>query len=302
MKVGRCLRKLVKHRKPEICMVAGTIFGIAAVVTACVQTNKGLDDIVEDHKRRIEKVRAMDKDDPARGKETLKCYGKTIYRSARLYAGPVAMFVASQLSFYSAHHTMKIRNAGLAAVAAGLRKEINNTYDRVREEYGEEAAERIRFGTKRKEIDKTIVDENGEETVVKDTVDVVENPDGSVFVKYFVKGNPHWDNSPDMNRFFLECQQNAANDILRNKGEITLNEVYELLGFERSEEGMVYGWIYDKYHPFGENKVEFRKKLVHIPNENGHGYSIGYAIDFNVDGNIYEEKIRRRGLNLFRKR
>ena len=105
-----------------------------------------------------------------------------------------------------------------------------------------------------------------------------------------------------MTEFRLNCQQNLANEILKQKGEITLNEVYDMLDFERTEAGMVIGWIYDKHQPFGENKVEFKIKRVHIPNENGVGYSLGYAIDFNVDGNIYQEKIRRRGLKSFRKR
>ena len=65
---------------------------------------------------------------------------------------------------------------------------------------------------------------------------------------------------------------------------------------------MVYGWIYHKYNPFGENKVKFRIKKVHVPNENGHGYSIGYAVDFNVQGNIYKEKLKRKRIGASRKR
>ena len=302
MRLGKVIKKLVKHRKAEICMAAGTILGVASFVSACIQAGKGLNDISKDHAERIAKVRAMDKDDPERGKETLKCYGKTLYRSARLMAGPLALFVASQVSFYAAYNNLNITNAGLAAGLAGLKKEYEAYQERTEKIVGKEVAEKIRYGAETKEIEKTVVDENGEEKVATEIADVVENPDGSDFVKYFAKGNPNWDNSPDMNKFFLDCQQNLANDMLRTNGELTLNEVYEMLGFERTEAGMVMGWLFDKYHPFGENKVEFRKKRVHIPNENGKGYSIGYAIDFNIDGNIYEEKIRRRGLRTFRKR
>jgi len=302
-KLGRTLRKFVKHKKPEICMAAGTILGAAAIVTACIQTSKGGAKVIEDHKVRLQKAKDMSDDDPAKKKEVALAYGKTLLAGARLYAGPAFLFGTSIASFYMAHHTMKIRNAGLAAAATAARKTLKDYRGRVADKIGEEAEEKLYFGTKEKEIEEVVIDENGEETLVKkvcdDVVDDIENSD---YVKYFVKGNDNWDRSPDMCKFFLECQQNRANDILKKKGEITLNEVYDLLGFERTEAGMVVGWIYDKYQPFGDNKVEFRVKQVHVPNENGKGHSLGYAIDFNVDGNIYQEKIRRRGLKTFRKR
>lgn len=302
-KLARGLRRFVKHRKPEICMVLGTALGLGAIVTACYQTNKGGSKLIEDHKTRLRKAKAMSDDDPKKKKAVTLAYGKTLVEGARLLAGPTALFVASVTSFWMAHHTMKVRNAGLAAVATGLRKELKDYRGRVKDKIGEEAEEKLYFGTQSREIEEVELDENGEAKTTKNTYDdVVDDIERSDFVRYFAKGNDHWDRSPDMNEFFLECQKNRANDILKTKGEITLNEVYELLGFERTDSGMVFGWIYDKYQPFGDNKVEFKYKKVHIPNESGVGSSIGYAIDFNVDGNIYEEKRRRKGLKSFRQR
>lgn len=302
-KLGRVLKKFVKHRKPEICMVAGTIGGIAAIVTACYQTNKGGAKVIADHKERLAKAKALSDDDPNKGKEVALAYGKTILDGARLYAGPALIFTASIASFYMAHHEMKVRNAGLAAAATAARKTLKGYRSRVADQLGEEAEERLYFGTKEKEIEESVVDENGEEKLVKKVCDdVVDDIEQSDYVRYFVKGNPHWDRAPEMCEYAIELQQNRANDILKDKGIITLNEVYDLLGFERTEAGMVMGWIYDKYNPFGENKVEFKYKRVHVPNEKGNGHSLGYAIDFNVQGNIYEEQVRRRGLKSFRKR
>jgi hypothetical protein len=302
-KLGKTLRKFVKHKKPEICMVVGTGLGLAAIISACYQTNKGGSKLIEDHKARLRKAKAMSDDDPKKKKAVTLAYGKTLVEGARLLAGPTALFVASVTSFWMAHHTMKVRNAGLAAVATGLRKELKDYRGRVKGQIGEEAEERLYYGTQSKEIEETVIDENGEEKLVKvKSDDVIDELERSDYVKYLAKGNRLWDRSPEMTEFRLNCQQNLANEILKQKGEITLNEVYDMLDFERTEAGMVIGWIYDKHHPFGENKVEFKIKRVHIPNENGVGYSLGYAIDFNVDGNIYQEKIRRRGLKSFRKR
>ena len=302
-KIGRSLKKLFKHKKPEICMAAGVIFGAAAVVTACVQTRKGMDKVVENHKVRIEKARSLDDDDPKKGREILFAYGKTGVEGARLLAGPLTLFTLSMVSFFSAQHEMKLRNAGLAAVAAGLKKEFKDYRGRVADNIGEEAEEKLYFGTRSGEIEEVTVDKDGNEvveTVLAD--DIIDDVEDSEFVKYFVKGNPNWDRSPDLNDFFFQQMENRATDALKTNGEITLNEVYDLLGFERTEAGMVYGWIYDKYNPFGENKVKFRIKKVHVPNENGHGYSIGYAVDFNVQGNIYKEKLKRKRIGASRKR
>lgn len=302
-KIGRILKKFVKHKKPEICMAAGTILAGAAIVTACVKTANGGSDILKDHKDRLAKAKAMSDDDPDKKKEITKVYGTTLLTSVRVYAGPSVLFLGSIAAFWAAHHTMKIRNAGLAAAATAARKTLKDYRSRVAEHVGEDVEENLYFGTKTKEVDEIVTDENGEETAVKKTyTDVVDDTDGSEFVKYFTKGNINWDRSPDMNEFFLKCQESRANDILKLKGEITLNEVYDLLGFPRTEAGMVFGWIYDKYNPFGDNKVEFRAKRVHVPNSDGKGHSLAYALDFNVDGNIYEEKIKRRGLKSFRKR
>ena len=302
-KIGRSLKKFVKHKKPEICMIAGGILGAAAVVTACIQTRKGFDKLAEEHKVRIEKARSLPEDNPKKGKAIIFAYGRTFVSAARLYAGPFACFVGSGLAIYSAHHTMKLRNAGLATALAGAKKELKDYRKRVSDDLGEEAEEKLYFGTKTKEIKESRIDEDGNE--VFDTVladDIIDDVEDSDYVKYFTKGNPNWDRSPDLNMFFLNQQMRNATDRLKYNGELTLNEVYDMLGFERTEAGMVVGWIYDKYNPFGDNEVIFRYKKVHVPNENGNGYSIGYAIDFNVDGNIYNEKIRRRNLTSFRKR
>ena len=75
---------------------------------------------------------------------------------------------------------MKVRNAGLAAVATGLRKELKDYRGRVKGKIGEEAEERLYYGTQSKEIEETVIDENGEEKLVKtksdDVIDDLEIP------------------------------------------------------------------------------------------------------------------------------
>jgi hypothetical protein len=45
--------------------------------------------------------------------------------------------------------------------------------------------------------------------------------------------------------------------MLKSKGSLFLNEVYDLLGIERTKTGAIVGWIYDKNNPVGDNEVDF---------------------------------------------
>lgn len=79
-----------------------------------------------------------------------------------------------------------------------------------------------------------------------------------------------------MNKHYLNMQQTYANDLLRAKRRLYLNEVYDMLGLPRTEEGQVVGWIYQENNPIGDNYVDFG-----ITN-----YVRTGVVDFNVDGVI----------------
>lgn len=74
--------------------------------------------------------------------------------------------------------------------------------------------------------------------------------------------------------FFLKHEERYANDLLKLRGTIFLNDVYEMLGFERTKAGQVVGWHYSKDNPIGDNEVIFGVQ----------GSYNSIAIDFNVDG------------------
>ena len=147
----------------------------------------------------------------------------------------------------------------------------------------------LRYNIKAEEIEETVTDEKGKEKKVKKSIEVAD-PNASGYVKYFTRSNPYWEEDSSYVEMFLRSQQNYANDKLKATGHLTLNDVYDMLGFHDSKAGMVVGWIYDLNHPNGDNYVEFDVKKVKLPNEQG-GYEEAYAIDFNVDGNIYNEMI-----------
>ena len=163
---------------------------------------------------------------------------------------------------------------------------------RVLERFGEQVEKELRYNIKAKEIETTVVDENGKEKKVKETVDVAgEGWDPSKYSPYarvFDEGHPSYMKDAEQNRFYLLARQAQANDRLKSRGHLFLNEVYEMLGFPLTKAGAVVGWIYDPKEPIGDNFVDFgiyevcREKAVDFAN----GYERSFILDFNVVGDI----------------
>lgn len=105
----------------------------------------------------------------------------------------------------------------------------------------------------------------------------------SMYAMYFDKESPYWNNNSEMNKMFLISRQEYANDILRHRGHLFLNEVYDILGLPRSSAGAVVGWVYDVDNPIGDNYVDFG--LCNI-DDNVEENSDAILLDFNVDGCI----------------
>jgi hypothetical protein len=139
-------------------------------------------------------------------------------------------------------------------------------------------------------LEETVVDENGEEKTVKKIVEVVDPNGYSVYSRFFDCGCTGWDPDPSYSLMFLKNQQNTANDILKARGYLYLNEVYDMLGIPRSKAGQIVGWIYDEKHPIGDNFVEFGiwDKYNADARDFVNGKEQVIILDFNVDGPILE--------------
>lgn len=68
----------------------------------------------------------------------------------------------------------------------------------------------------------------------------------------FDKSNPNWLSIRYQNRNFLENSRNFANEILRFEDRLSLNRVYDILGFEQTDEGDLVGWIKGTTVEFGD--------------------------------------------------
>lgn len=304
--VGYAVKTGTKRNSPKILMGVGTVGVVAAVVTACVQTRK-VDDILDEHEKNMNRIKKLREKSAERGenekfaKETAMVYGSTTMRMARVYAGPAALAIGSIACFFGANHILNKRNIALAAACTALDTSFKEYRGRVADRFGEEVEKQIRHGVTTTEVEKTITDENGDETTVKETVEVADGKE-QVYQRYFTRHNPNWDHSPDNVKFFMLSAQNALNDMLKARahtsptgiGHVTFNEALTEFGFDIPADGsgLVLGWIYDKRNPFGNNYIEVDVTPCKLPGEDGK-LEQAYSIVFNVDGDIYREMYHR---------
>ena len=112
----------------------------------------------------------------------------------------------------------------------------------------------------------------------------------SQYARVFDCSCPGWTKNPEYNLTFLKHQQIYANQLLRARGRVFLNEIYDMLGFPKSSTGDVVGWVYYEDNPNGDNFINFgldnieEQRIRNFIN----GYTPNVVLDFNVDGNILD--------------
>ena len=288
----------IKKASPEIMVVAGVVGVVTSTVMACKATTK-VNDILEDTKKQVDDVHnVLDSDiiteeeynnDDAK-KDLAIIYTQTGVKLIKLYAPSVIVGALSITGILASHKILKKRNVALTAAYATIDRSFKEYRGRVVERFGKELDRELRYNIKAQEIEEKTVDKDGNETIEKKTISVVDPNMYSDYARIFDNGSMGWTKDPEYNLMFLKLQQNQANDRLRAQGYLFLNDVYDMLGIPRTKAGQIVGWIYDKENPVGDNFVDFG--IYDIYNEkacdfvNGRERSI--VLDFNVDGNILD--------------
>lgn len=288
----------IKKASPEIMVVAGVVGVVASTVMACKATTK-INDILEETRKQVDDVHnVLDSDvvsedeynnDDAK-KDLAIIYTQTGVKLIKLYAPSVIVGALSITGILASHKILKKRNVALTAAYATIDRSFKEYRGRVVERFGKELDRELRYNIKAQEIEEKTVDKDGNETIEKKTISVVDPNMYSDYARIFDNGSMGWTKDPEYNLMFLKLQQNQANDRLRAQGYLFLNDVYDMLGIPRTKAGQIVGWIYDKENPVGDNFVDFG--IYDIYNEkacdfvNGRERSI--VLDFNVDGNILD--------------
>ena len=298
----------LKKYSPEILVVAGVVGVVASAVMACRATTKvspvlekAKNDIDTIHKAAEEgscaiqdeegEVQIVEYTAEDQKKDLTITYAKTGLQLVKLYAPAVILGALSITSILASNNILRKRNVALAAAYAAVDQGFKEYRGRVVERFGEAVDRELRLGVKAKEIEEIEVDEKtGEVKTVKKTVNVVEGRELGPYAQFFDESCPDWQKDATYNLMFVRAQQQYANDLLRARGYLFLNEVYDMLGMEKTKTGQIVGWINkpdeedrDGYVDFGI--LETHKEAIKDPNK---AYERVILCDFNPDGNILD--------------
>lgn len=289
---------VVQKHSPEILAAVGVIGVVGTVATAIKATPKALE-VLEGTKETLDKIKEVSENpeyadkytEEDHKKDVATTYIQTAVKMTKVYGPTVVLGVASVGCLLSSNHILRKRNAALSAAYVTIDKSFKEYRDRVAERFGKEVEKEIRYNIKAEEV--TTVDENGDE--VKETVKTMatDPTEYSDYARFFDESCAAWHSDPEYNLMFLRSQQQYANDLLKSRGRLFLNEVYDMLGIDRTKAGQVVGWVYNPKdeNAEGDNFVDFgiydmsKERVRAFVN----GYEANILLDFNVDGEIWSQ-------------
>lgn len=284
---------LSQKNSPTLLFGAGVVGIVASTVLACRATLR-VDEILDQHAKKMTEIgelEAFHQGKPIEpfysAKDTKKDRTyltiQTAVKIGRLYAPALGLGVASVFCLTKSHNILTQRNAALTAAYATISKAFDGYRERVRDEYGEEKERELYRGVEE-------ITHRDPETGKKTKSGKKIREGLSPYAVFYDEHNKNWQSTGEHNLFFLRCQQNWANDRLKAKGHIFLNEVYDQLGMEHTMEGAVVGWVAEEapgrdcYVDFGVFDSDKMDQLFDFASGRE-----GIWLDFNVDGTIYDK-------------
>lgn len=277
---------LAKEASPTVLIGVGVVGVVATAVLASRATLKVAEVLAETE----ENLKSVDKDKDAVEveKSVFSTQVRTAIKIAKLYAPAALVGAVTIAAMTGSHVILQRRNAALSAAFAGLSASYNRYRERVIADAGEGKDREYMYGGE--EIEIVEEGENGPETKTVTAVDADEiknGVNGSPYAKVFDEFNPNFRRIPGANAQFIDGHMRWANDMLNSNGFVFLNDVYDLLGFEKTEAGQRVGWVKDSkkgdsFITFGiwsNGVVQGKEWLI----RNSHQPVV---LDFNVDGEI----------------
>lgn len=283
----------VKKHSPEILIVAGVVGTVASAVMACKATTK-LSTVLEEHKKDVDAVHKCSEDEDLKAdysqddakKDLTIIYAQTGVKLVRLYAPAIALGALSLTGIVASNNILRKRNVALAAAYATVDKSFKEYRHRVIDRFGEQVDKELKYDIKAKKFEETVKDpETGKDKKIKSTVNIANACSG--YARFFDETCAGYEKDTQYNLCMLRGQEQYANDLLHARGHVFLNDVYDMLGIERTKEGQIVGWVYNKNNDIGDNYVDFGILETNRETEDG-SYEPAILLDFNVDGNILD--------------
>jgi hypothetical protein len=261
---------------------AGVAGMVGSTVLACRSTLK-LEEFLSDVQIDLNVAKEMEHEeysDSDRQKDIAIIYTRSAVGLVKLYGPSILLGSVSVGLLTKSHNLLTERNAALTAAYAAVDKAFAQYRGRVVEKYGEDEDRELRYSAK----DVDVINEKTGKTTTRRRVG---DDEPSMYARFFDELSTSWNREPEYNLVFLKCQQSYANNMLKTRGHVFLNEVYDSLGIERTKAGQVVGWVISKD---GDNFIDFgiytnQDKVRDFVN----GREGAILLDFNVDGVIYDK-------------
>jgi hypothetical protein len=292
----------LKAHAPEIMIGGGVTGFVLTVISACKATDKA-HDILEAKEEALNdndyaffqenSISEKDHEDSIR-----QINRNTRWALIKAYTPTATGLAVSVILVLGGYKLINGRLVKTAAAYKILEDGFGRYRENVRDIYGEEADREMLHRVRPERLAAAQEEREKNREIDSDKKRGIKNKEkkgtayqeiySAVFDQYSDRWRRSW--MPEQVWEYLKQKEREANDMLRIRKHIFLNEVYDLLGLERTEEGALVGWILTKNNP--ESKVDFGMDL--IPESRKREFltaqcneDIWLRLHFNPDGLIY---------------
>lgn len=268
---------VLKKNSPNIMFAGGLAGVVASTILACRATLKLAEELPV-MRQDLDACRTEIEDPEAQKKALALVYTVNASKVVKMYAPAVVVGGLSIGALTGSHVQLTRRNAGLTALYAAVNKSYEEYRERARNVIGEEKELELYRSVEENQI--TLPD--GKKIKAKTIPAGMSSPYARLFD---VSTSTAWQKEPQFNLIYIKCQEDYATRLLRQRGHVMLNDVYDVLGLERTSEGAIVGWVDDD--EVGDGYIDFG---LHQPGNEQFlaGRERSVWLDFNVDGPVYD--------------
>lgn len=293
VKLGHVIKFKAIQNEDKLWYVAGASF-LSAALFSSAKAGRKYEEILRKHNEELARQKEAERlvesgevddtiTDVQKKADRRSIYIHTIVETAKAAAPTVGLAFASLICFRQGQCVLQGRYLSMAAAYSAVLKDKIHLEDMIRKKDGQETLDKMKEGEKEQVIDYN-TGESYEQ--LKDG----QQANYDAYAKFFDESNPNWEKNPEHNRHFLHGKENYADYLLKKRGYLFLNEVYDMLDLPLTQAGQVIGWIYYKdekeaaFHG-AANKVLFG--ILDGDTQSGRDFVNGYErsilLKFNVD-------------------
>lgn len=267
------LADICVDNEADILLGVGMVTVVGAVIATGLCTTKFIretDEVREEIKKKKKKAEKAIKEAEESGedpddldievideKDEFEMMLKAYLKGIRWYAIPVVALGLGLGCIGKSHMELKDEVSTWAAAYVGLDTIFRKYRERVVDDQGKEKDIEYRYGARKQEIEEEYTDEKGKKKKRKKEELILDNADYSEFSKFFDETCNGYRDDPEYNFAYLKNVMKTMNRLLVSRykpaergkpkkvGKLYLNEIYDILGIERTEKGQLYGWEYD---------------------------------------------------------